>query len=560
MKKIFTLLFVFSALLIACSKVEMGTNEAEKGTKEFHIRAISEDVLTKTSYELTDGMYNFSWHSDDNIGVQMIKISDSSFDMSLFTNSSSAGPVATFSATGSATHSLGNYAFYPCRYPNGSSGFYYDSKYIYFSTSQTDLSYLKTGTAVASQDEADAAEKATVRLFGTITEDAANPMRHIPLIGIKKGETTDFSFKAATGVLKLTLKSLPATATQIRLDATDYALNGYFVFDTNGEIKESYKKEGYGQKYMNITTSGDSERAFYFPIPTGTIPAGKLTVSVTDGTNVLYAVTNKQDIELVRGEITELPSISVKSPSITISGASTDPLLSFTKDGLSSVNKFCACISNSATNNFAIYPTGLVFSLASGSYHLNTWAYDGKLTNSGQYYLHWVAVSENINANTLTSLTDPRIKAYGVIPFSFLTEADKTAILGNWTHNTSDGCKHASSPGDVPNIANFTFVEGTDANKGNFKVSNFDGLPCTKVINAVFHSSTRTIELFNYNYLDASNHYFARISGESTHLNLVFTNDELTSFYADYNFGLKTGNSWTYYYNTSPSHLYTKTE
>lgn len=422
MKKIFTLLFVFSALLIACSKVEMGTDEAEKGTKEFHIRAISEDVLTKTTYELTDGMYNFSWHSDDKIGVQMIKKADSSFDMSKFSNTSVAGPNADFSAAGNASYDLGNYAFYPCRYPSDYNTFTYEGNSIWYSQSQTDLAYLKTGTAVADQAEADAAAKATVRLFGTITEDAANPMRHIPLIGIRKGETTDFSFKAATGVLKLTLKSLPATATQIRLDATGYALNGYFVFDTNGEIKESYKKEGYGQKYMNITTSGDSERAFYFPIPTGTIPAGKLTVSVTDGTNVLYAVTNKQDIELVRGEITELPTIDVPSVKVKITGTPTAPKAKFYFSGDVAYVKYRNTMTLDYAPNTDITTSGTEINLAHDfnyKYPLQYQAYNSSdVAIGGLQILYYYALAETgisevckqfTSANSDIGLSDSRV-------------------------------------------------------------------------------------------------------------------------------------------------------
>ena len=473
MKKIFTLLFVFSALLIACSKVEMGTDEAEKGTKEFHIRAISEDVLTKTTYELTDGMYNFSWHSDDNIGVQMIKKADSSFDMSLFTNSSSAGPDATFSATGSATHSLGNYAFYPCRYPNGSLGFYYDSKYIYFSTSQTDLSYLKTGTAVASQAEADAAAKATVRLYGTITEDAANPMRHIPLIGIRKGETTDFSFKAATGVLKLTLKSLPATATQICLDAIGYALNGYFVFDTNGEIKESYKKEGYGQKYMNITTSGDNERAFYFPIPTGTIPAGKLTVSVSDGSNTLYSVKNTEDIALVRGQITEMPVISI--PSVTVKFSSNHQATIYFSGDVKKVSWTTAQNSVYTTRgNQGNYVTtsGTVINLGEG-YPDSGIRYFGYSAYNNSDATKDSEASYVVETHSAIPYYNPGLSSSVIGSYSWKQPGDGKGSTVN-THGSEFGATLASSP-------SITFAASDNISKGNIVITNFCGKTTRKV-------------------------------------------------------------------------------
>lgn len=166
------------------------------------------------------------------------------------------------------------------------------------------------------------------------------------------------------------------------------------------------------------------------------------------------------------------------------------------------------------------------------------------LTTSGPQYVFWTTFVED----------GKTILFQGCKRFYFLTSVDAAAIAGNWTHDTSDGCQLS---GNVPSTANFTLAVSTSPATSNVMVTQFDGLDCTYPVQGVFTTASGKIELSNYVYFDDYSHYFARTSSESTHLNLVFTDNTKAAFYADHNFGLKNP-SWVYYYTANSSHLYTK--
>ena len=166
------------------------------------------------------------------------------------------------------------------------------------------------------------------------------------------------------------------------------------------------------------------------------------------------------------------------------------------------------------------------------------------LTTSGPQYVFWTTWAEDATT----------ILFQGCKMFYFLTSVDATAIAGNWTHDTSDGCQLS---GTVPSTANFTLAVSTSPATSNVMVTQFDGLDCTYPVQGVFTTASGKIELSNYVIFDDYSHYFVRTSSESTHLNLVFTDDTKVAFYADHNFGLKDP-SWVYYYTANSSHLYTK--
>ena len=459
MKKIFYFAVAACMALVSCSKEVSEVNLYPYGEDGFYIKGYYTNPGnsdTKTTYVFNDGKYAFSWLNADKIAVMAVKKADSSLDAFTFTNSASDGAVATFGAAGNPNFDLGEYAFYPCRYPAEAGTFSYDGKSIYYGTSQTDLAYIKNGTAVANQAEADAATKGTVRLFGTIVEDAAQPMRHIPLIGKKKGETTDYFFKAATGVMKITLKNLPAGANQIRLDADGYALNGYFVFDTNCEIKESYAVDG--QKYMNITTSGDAERAFYFPIPTGTIPAGALKVSIMEDATTLYSVTNKQPLTLNRGEVTAVPEITIPSVKVKITGTPTAPKAQFFFSGDVAYVKY----GNTMTLD---YGPGTTVSTSGTVINLNH-AYNYK------YPLQYQAYNSS----------DETVGGLQVLYYYTLTDTGISEVCKQFTSATTDIGLSAGTPSLTNNepfsatTPTITFEASDNTLLGNIMVTEFCGV------------------------------------------------------------------------------------
>lgn len=481
MKKIFYSLAVVCLALVSCSKEVSVVDEFPYGEDGFYIKGYyTNNQETKTTYNYSDGKYAFNWLNGDKVAVMMIKKADSSYDASALANSAADGAVATFGAAGNASYDLGEYAFYPCRYPD--ENYQYDSyagKYLYWSSYQTDLLYLKNGTAVADQAAADAAPSATVRLFGTIVEDASQPMRHIPLIGKRQGETNDFFFKAATGVLKVTVNGLPAEACQIRLDAVDYALNGYFVFDENCEIKESYAKSGYGQKYMNFTP-GDANRTFYFPIPTGTLEAGKLTISVADDSNnVLYSVKNTEDIAVVRGQVMALPSITFPSVSVKFTG-NHQATVYFSGD----VKK----VSWTTAQNSAYTTRGN---------HSQYVTVSGSIINLGDSYadngIRYFGYAAYNDVDATTGSDAAVVKEESAIPYYNPTLS--SAVLGNYawvqpgdrTSVVKTNTTFGASLGSTPSI---TFAASDNISKGNIMISAFCGKETRKVYGFYLNSTT----------------------------------------------------------------------
>ena len=331
MKKYFYIFLgiVGSVTTIGCAKsfIEEDKREGDVSLKAY----VTNNYLTKSSYALNGDKYEFSWVADDKFIVQTL--SGSTYGSDLFT-ASTGGRTASFTGTVTDDYSIQNYAFYP----NDGTG---------ATSYTTNFSYLKTEIVPVAVNADVSAATSTVFLAGTITENKAYPMAHIPMIGVKDS-SGDFAFTPCTGVLMVTITNLPVNTTQIRLDSSTYPLNGNFVFDVNNEIKSGYSQSWWGQKYMNITIDPsedsdsdgyvDSPRSFFFPIPSGTIPAGKLTVSVYNGDTRLESRKNKVDIVLTKGTVTEMPAFDAKvvlaenNITASITGTSREPYVTFTYD------------------------------------------------------------------------------------------------------------------------------------------------------------------------------------------------------------------------------------
>ncbi len=418
MKKInFALAAIFALTFVGCQKESV--KDLTPATITLNgIYAESLNVV-KSDYELSGTTYNFKWVANDKFIAQSYNSSTTTYGSTLFTATAGDAAQVPFTGTPESGYELGTYAFYP---NNGASG-------------NTNLTY-KGGEITPVAVDADVtAETATVSMAGTITEDKAHPMAHIPMIGVKDANG-DYQFTACTGVLKITIKDFPTSATLIRIDRASgtFPLNGNFVFDTNYEIKSSYLKgTSWGEKYLNITSSATVEdRSFYFPLPTGTIGAGEINISISDGSSSLYLVTNKVAITLSKGVVTELPAFTYRSQpaKVTITGSSSSPSMHFWHDA--SVVRILGHISTSSIHDLGEYPaSGLSFSTNYASYNLTNWTGTDKLTDSNKYYLHWIALDTYVSASSLSGLTDEKVKAYGTIPFYYLAPADE-ALAGTY--------------------------------------------------------------------------------------------------------------------------------
>lgn len=434
--------------IVSCSNKEALPVSDETFTP-LVIGAVVDEEMTKTTYTLNGEKYTFAWVPGDKISVQLYN-GDNVNQLPFTTQSSTASAtftqdVGTFDLTtdhsstltgiNNRTYTLGDFAFYP----------------RFNMTDLFGLEYSGSGTGKTTD---------YVIIHSSEPYQASNPAKVIPMLGYKEsGDGTfeaTYKFKAATGVLKFTVNNIPAGASKITITSknnTDVLAGKWELTDesllTSGLTMESVKS-GTGTNSKTITFSGldGTNRDFFIPIPVGTVH-GLIIDLKTEDDVLLYRVSLSSDIVIERAVVTSLKDIEAKMPAITISGLASSPVLNYNKDGSSLVNKFCAYISTEENHNFSKYESTFVFSNESGKYDLISWPGGSSAisTNqlekagSGKFYLHWLAVSRNVeNASTLSDLSDSRIKAYGKIPFYYLSLADGANLVGtyNATQNAQD--------------------------------------------------------------------------------------------------------------------------
>lgn len=489
MKKILLSLLAIAAVFVSCKK-EASSIEPEQSSKTITISASCDDV-TKSSY--TDAGV-FSWGYGDEIAYILCYTDDNTYNNNtLATNAVTGSANATFTGSTTASgYTASDLAFYPQIRKSGT--------YV----SQLDK-YVKNSLAVV---------KSVTTLQATLQQPIAAYTDRlqgiVPMIGRKIGEDAsgtveNYHFSPVTGVLKVSFTGLPATATEIHLDMPDnatYALNGNFNIDTSRdplEIKESdCVGTKWGQKYLQFVYASAAD-AFYFPIPTGTIPAGKLTVSVTDGTNVLYAVTNKQDIELVRGEITELPSITVPSVKVKVTGTPTSPKAQFFFSGDVAYIKYGNTMTLAYEPSKTVSTSGTVVDL------------------NHNYNYKWPLQYQAYNSS------NEEIGGLQIIYYYTLTDTGISEVCKQFTSATTDiGLSDSKVPaytknamgGDAPTI---TFEVSDDATKGNIIVSEFCGVH-GKVYGCYVDYETSTgTPVKNYPQIETFNGVFCTV-GENDYM------------------------------------------
>ena len=458
MKKITLAFFAVAALVvIGCQKEEV----KEKSPATITLNGIYNESLqtVKSAYDLVGDTYNFKWVSGDKFIAQAYNGVDYN-SPTLFTASAGDAAQVPFTGTPASGYELGDYAFYP----NLNDGATYpSSNFVYLKTAITPISLEGTTSDIATRV---AAASATVQLCGTNIEDKDNPMAHIPMIGVKDANG-DYQFTACTGVLKITIKNFPTNATQVRLDRNSgtYPLNGTFVFDTNNEIKSSYVKDSYGLKYLNVTPSTTVEdRSFYFPLPTGTISANSLRVSVfeTDHNKAWAQGVVGVAITIQKGVVTELPPITyVSDASVSMIGAANAPKIrmKFAHD-----QKFHFQITNTEVAP-AAYNGVLSSPQTWGIPTSGTLTYFPTVGTSGLKYLYY-KITKSDDADD--------IYMSGHIPFWFLSSTDNDKLPGTYTiAGTINNFGSSYYSDNLQKIA-----VSNDISKGNLMITYFKGRSC----------------------------------------------------------------------------------
>ena len=289
MKKYF---YVFLALIcttaiFSCKKALELTETAEKVQAENAGNVVtihagfSEE--TKTSYA---GEVTFSWTIGDKIGVWTTN--DTDYEKVIFT-AQATGPSVDFTGTLSDGYHLvaNGKAFYP------------------------DGDAVARNNFVSTFDGTDY----TVTLGGTVDVDLENPMAIIPLVGNNDG-TGNYSFKTATGILKVTFENLQAATSYVTVFYEDgsTALNGTYTLE-NDEVKLANATKPYLLKYLKVNNiSEGSTGVFYFPLPTGTLPENLWFSTLNSAYGYLTYKKATKVIPITRNRITNI--------SVTIDGGS----------------------------------------------------------------------------------------------------------------------------------------------------------------------------------------------------------------------------------------------
>ena len=289
MKKYF---YVFLALIcttaiFSCKKALELTETAEKVQAEDAGNVVtihagfSEE--TKTSYA---GEVTFSWTIGDKIGVWTTN--DTDYEKVIFT-AQATGPSVDFTGTLSDGYHLvaNGKAFYP------------------------DGDAVARNNFVSTFDGTDY----TVTLGGTVDVDLENPMAIIPLVGNNDG-TGNYSFKTATGILKVTFENLQAATSYVTVFYEDgsTALNGTYTLE-NDEVKLANATKPYLLKYLKVNNiSEGSTGVFYFPLPTGTLPENLWFSTLNSAYGYLTYKKATKVIPITRNRITNI--------SVTIDGGS----------------------------------------------------------------------------------------------------------------------------------------------------------------------------------------------------------------------------------------------
>ncbi len=97
--------------------------------------------------------------------------------------------------------------------------------------------------------------------------------------------TGNLYFKHLDGILRISVYNIPASATRLRITASDHAINGIFIVDMNADTPQISAPSGSGSGFnmkLNDNNTGEVGKGFVvnYPLPAGTY--NNLTLSLLD--------------------------------------------------------------------------------------------------------------------------------------------------------------------------------------------------------------------------------------------------------------------------------------
>lgn len=113
-----------------------------------------------------------------------------------------------------------------------------------------------------------------------------------------------------TGVLKLDVYNIPATATKLVYTTQDQKVSGEFVFDSPFYLSTS--ADAVNKSITVSFPAGESMRSFFIPVPAGTYTAGS-TIELYDDTDTRLVKRTAPALSVNAGTIKYLPAINCES-------------------------------------------------------------------------------------------------------------------------------------------------------------------------------------------------------------------------------------------------------
>ena len=466
MKKVFSIISIFGLAIITLS-CDKGLSEKDiqvnDQVDENYVPASfgayvagSEAELTKTTY-LSETTFN--WVGDEVVSVNLITNStnqeDQRYDFYADVDESDKA-AATFYAADkqggmtlslgeSGTYSLGHYAFYPGQ----SSATLQNGKVLSFNI----------GTVIKTS-----AGASNVKISDTFKHSVAHPMRVIPLIGENDG-TGNFSFHAATGILKITVSNIDERLAKVQLYAPGQKITGTFGISTVDEktcyVMGESTTEAENKMTLALTDrNSETELPFYFPVPVGTLNAGFKINLLDANDNILRTATCKSNISIVRNFISEmtkaipLPDEDF-SATITAGGKSNAPeaTVNITKDATS----VKVVVATSEAAGLALIEANDAAVVSFGSSGTKSLAMTN-ITASGTNYI------------VAQTYKDDVAKLSYSIPVYLITAADVAKYVKTHTFNYGQTAAGEWKYGTI------TFELSDDLTKGQLILSDVDGM------------------------------------------------------------------------------------
>ena len=145
-----------------------------------------------------------------------------------------------------------------------------------------------------------------------------NQLALVPLIGIRRGETSYYDFHPGTGVLAFTLTNVPTSATSVRLTSLDDGkyLSGQFTLDSDAALKINSHVGSTGAQSRTVTFPSLAEKGsltLYIPLPIGTLTNG-IRIELLDDVND-YPIFKKKYSQSLTIEQGVIKTVSLAAPS-----------------------------------------------------------------------------------------------------------------------------------------------------------------------------------------------------------------------------------------------------